>query len=257
VETGFRSGGFNLAAGYPIFKPEYITAYTIGSKNRFLDGRLQLNLEGFYWDYRDQQLAHVGLDKAGVQSLFTQNSGHTTNKGFDVDGRLLLTDTTALNGQLQYLDASYDTFSYQSPIGRLPPYVGCPFAPNPSSPGFYTINCKGKPSFNSPRWTFNIGLDQTVPLNNYKLVGTVDTHFLSSRYTGFDYVAGERVGTTFQTNLQVTFAPISDAWSLAAFVRNIEDNRYTVTSTEFGIGSAVVAVTAPPRTYGARATIKF
>lgn len=55
VSTGFKTGGFFVAAPpNNTFRPETLTAYTVGAKNRFLDNRLQLNLEAFYWDYRDQ-----------------------------------------------------------------------------------------------------------------------------------------------------------------------------------------------------------
>ena len=64
VESGFRSGGFNTSVGFETFQPETITAYTIGSKNRFFGNRVQLNFEGFYWDYRNEQVAHPGFDLA-------------------------------------------------------------------------------------------------------------------------------------------------------------------------------------------------
>ncbi len=49
IETGYREGGFNLAKGYETYQPEYITAYTLGSKNRFLDNSLEVNGELFIW----------------------------------------------------------------------------------------------------------------------------------------------------------------------------------------------------------------
>ena len=48
VETGHRSGGFAPATGFETYEPEYITAYTLGSKNRFFDNRVQLNVEAFW-----------------------------------------------------------------------------------------------------------------------------------------------------------------------------------------------------------------
>ncbi|HYD04137.1 MAG TPA: TonB-dependent receptor, partial [Reyranella sp.] len=68
-ETGFKSGGFFFSSDAGIYQPETIKAWTLGSKNRFLDNRLQVNLEAFYWRYRDQQISHVGLDSAGI-SIF-------------------------------------------------------------------------------------------------------------------------------------------------------------------------------------------
>lgn len=61
---GYKSGGINppLSPVFAVptaFKPESINAYEIGSKNTFLDGTLQLNLTGFYYDYSNLQLARI------------------------------------------------------------------------------------------------------------------------------------------------------------------------------------------------------
>lgn len=61
---GYKSGGINppLAPVFAVpttFKPESINAYEIGSKNTFLNGTLQLNLTGFYYDYSNLQLARI------------------------------------------------------------------------------------------------------------------------------------------------------------------------------------------------------
>ena len=63
VASGYKSGGFFPAVPAPdnSFGPEELTAFTLGSRNRFLDGRLQVNLEAFYWRYRDKQERYVGL----------------------------------------------------------------------------------------------------------------------------------------------------------------------------------------------------
>lgn len=257
IETGFRSGGFSLATGYEIYNPEYLTAYTIGSKNRFFANRLQLNLEGFYWKYKDQQLATVALDRIGRQGLFTQNIGRSTMYGVDAEARLLVTPTTILNGQVQYLHTKYDSFTYQVPIGNAPPFTTCAVSIDTVNPAFRNVDCSGNPTFNSPRWTVNLGGDQTINLGHYKFVGSVDTQFRSSRVVGFDFQPGQRVGSTWTTNAQLSFGPEDDAWSIAGYVRNIENDRYAVMANSVAIGNALVAVTAPPRTYGVRGSFKF
>ena len=60
ISTGFKSGILYSALGQNYSAPEEMTAYTLGSKNRFLDNQLQLNIEAFYWDYKDQQISHLG-----------------------------------------------------------------------------------------------------------------------------------------------------------------------------------------------------
>ncbi|WP_422266398.1 TonB-dependent receptor domain-containing protein, partial [Sphingorhabdus sp.] len=59
---GYKSGGINpplspVFAVSDTFKPEFIDAFEIGSKNTF--GALQLNLTGFYYKYSDLQLSRI------------------------------------------------------------------------------------------------------------------------------------------------------------------------------------------------------
>jgi iron complex outermembrane recepter protein len=63
---GFKSGGINPpfdAALFPnaqkTFGPETINAFEVGTKNRFNDGKIQLNLTGFYYDYKDLQISSI------------------------------------------------------------------------------------------------------------------------------------------------------------------------------------------------------
>ncbi len=61
---GYKSGGINppLSNIYAVpttFKPEFVNAFEIGSKNSFAHGKLQLNLTGFYYLYQDLQLSRI------------------------------------------------------------------------------------------------------------------------------------------------------------------------------------------------------
>ena len=228
----------------------------MGSKNRFLDNRLQLNVEAFYWKYRNQQLATVALDKAGQQSLFTQNIGRSTIAGLDTAGQVLITPTTRLSTEVQYLHTRYATFNYQTPNQGAPPYTGCASTLD-VNPALYDVNCAGKPAYNAPLWTVNPGLEQTVPIGNYKVLASVDSQFRSSRYVGFEFQPAQLVGSTWTTNAQVLFGPSDDSWSIAGFVRNIEDKRFPVTENTYAIASTLVAITEPPRVFGVRASVKF
>jgi outer membrane receptor protein involved in Fe transport len=58
---GYKGGGFNppgvVALGLnPTYDPEFVNAYEIGTKNTLADGRLLLNLTGFYYDYQGYQI---------------------------------------------------------------------------------------------------------------------------------------------------------------------------------------------------------
>jgi iron complex outermembrane receptor protein len=57
VATGHRPGGFNTMDDGSTFEPEELISYELGLKSRFLNDRLQVNGDVFYYDYKDFQLA--------------------------------------------------------------------------------------------------------------------------------------------------------------------------------------------------------
>lgn len=254
-ETGYRTGGFSLSTGYETYQPEKITAYTFGAKNRFFDNRLQLNLEAYRWLYSNQQVNHVGIDLAGQTGSFTQNIGRSTNQGIEAEARYLLTPTTVLSTDIQYLDATYDSFVYQAPIGSAPVVTGC--RQSVTSATLRTVDCSGRPTFNSPKWTANFGIEQTLRLPGYKLVASADTQYRSSRYVGFDYTVQEHQTATFETNAELTLTPDVGRWSLQAYARNLENTRYDVDANLFGLGNILTESTNAPRTYGVRVSYKY
>ena len=212
VETGFRSGGFNTAVGLETYQPEYITAYTVGTKNRFFDNRVQLNVEGFWWEYRNQQVAHATVDQLFRPGSYPQNIGRSTIKGVEAEGRVLVTPTTQLSADVQYLHARNDSFTYQQPQFLGYPYTNCAVTPVGAN---FNINCSGLPSYNSPTWTINLAGQQTVPIGDYKLVFTADTQYKTSRYTYFDYASEQLQPASWTTDAQVAFGPASGKWSVA------------------------------------------
>ncbi|WP_174296987.1 TonB-dependent receptor domain-containing protein [Sphingomonas bacterium] len=254
VETGFRAGGFSLSNGYQTYQPEYITAYTVGLKNRFFDNRVEINAEGFWWQYRNQQVSHLGVDLAGQTGNFTQNVGRSTNRGVEVSGRFALDANTTFTTNFQYLDAKYKSFLFQVPVtAGVLPLTGCPVTL--ASATLASVNCSGKQAFNSPKWTIDLGLNHAFLVGAYKLEAQVDTQFRSGRYVAFDYVRPEYQQANTQTNLQLILAPRQGQYSIAAFVRNLENDRYYTGGGNFG--NLIELLSANPRTYGARVSFTY
>ena len=247
VETGYRAGGFNPTFNYG---PETITAYTIGSKNRFFDNRVQLNLELFEWKYRGQQLTYLGVDPFGRIGVLTQNVGRSTIKGAEVEGQVRVTPTTTLNANVQYLDATYDSFTYATPAR---PLTGCGVTLTTT----FTVDCSGKPAINSPKWTVNLGAEQVIPLGDYRITLRADTQYRSSRYVGFEYIAPEYVDHSWTTNAQVAIGTANGKYVVSAFVRNIEGSRTSTYATPVPASNLIILIPTPPRTYGLRLSTRF
>ena len=256
VETGYRSGGFSAAAGHEDFDPETITSYTLGMKNRFLNNRVQLNLEAFIWDYKNQQVNHVGLDINGRPANYTENVGASKIKGVEVDGRFLITPNTMVSADVQYLDAVQKSFVYKAGPG-LPPLTGCAVSFNAASTSPYTIDCSGLASYNSPKWTINLAAQQTIPIGEYQLIIGADTQFKGMRNIGFAYLPQQTLPGVWSSDAHIQFEPADGHWFVSAYVRNIEDNRTPNYSSTHPTASILIAGTTTPRTFGMRAGIKF
>ena len=255
-ETGYRSGGFSAAVGFETFEPEYITAYTIGSKNRFFDNKLQINLEGFIWEYRNQQVNHVGLDLNGRTANYTQNVGKSRIKGVEVEATALVTPTTMLSASVQYLDAKQVSFAYTAGPG-VPPLTGCNVSFNAANASPYLVDCAGKPSYNSPKWTINLAAQQTISLGDYEIVLGADTQYKSERSIGFAYLPEQTLPSVWRSNVNVSFGPQDKHWSISGYVRNLENHRTPVYSSTHPTASLLIASTTAPRTYGVQAGFKF
>ena len=52
------------------FKPEFINAFELGSKNTLLDGALTLNSDIFYYDYKDYQISEI-VDRTSINLNFS------------------------------------------------------------------------------------------------------------------------------------------------------------------------------------------
>lgn len=264
-ETGYHAGGFSLAPGYETYQPEYLTAITVGSKNRFFDNRAQLNIELYRWKYTNQQVSHFGYDANGTSNLFTENLGRSTIQGLDVDGQFLLTHDTLIRGSYQYLDNKIDQFTYTNPRGgtNLPPVTGCSISDgtqvvNGQPAQVYNINCAGRPGYFSPKSSINLGIDQTFRFGGYKVVAVVDGRYRSNRIIGFERLPQQNSGSDTTFDASVSFAPENDRWSLTGFVRNLTDQEVPVAAQYGGsTGGSISTIYLPPRTYGVRAGFKF
>ncbi|MDZ5648074.1 TonB-dependent receptor [Nitrospirillum sp. BR 11828] len=275
IGTGFKAGGFFASAGPDTYNPEHLTAYSVGLKNRFWDNQVQVNVEAFDYEYRDQQISYLAPSLTGVSSFpyapvfVTQNVGRSRIRGFEVEGRWKATAQDLLTANVQYIDSRYTSFTYNyfSNFGA-PPSVGCPSSvatgvnPAPVAPStIYAVNCSGKPGTNAPRWTANLGYEHEFRFaDGSGLTAAADVYLSASYYTAYDYLAEQVQGGYHMTNLRLTYNAADDRWSVTGYVNNVENQAVVNTSYQpnqaFGNGLNYANI-RPPRTYGVRATVHY
>jgi iron complex outermembrane receptor protein len=226
VSTGWKAGvPQNYDAPYDQQQPEKLTAYTIGSKNRFLDQRLQVNLEAFYWDYTDRQVALtcVPVTQGGIPpaatpacnnvpglSGFVQTNAkksHVQGASVELTVRPVRTDTVTLN--LEFLDqAVHDNMGDYTPLG-LTCRFNCAMdrAPRYSSTvswrHLFELGDRGRVTFDinskieSGQWLGIVSIG-TVPAN----------------------VPASYQGSYGNSNVGLGYSPQGNKWNLRAYVNN-------------------------------------
>jgi len=263
-ETGYRSGGFSIAFGRETYEPEYLDAFTLGSKNRFFDNRLQLNAELFYWKYKDQQVNHAGVDLVGSAGVFTENIGESTIKGLEVDFQFAATESTLLTGSIQHLDNEVKSFSYTTPRDTpLPPLTGCPYVPGTETVAtgdvnVWIIDCSGRDGLQSPGLSFNFGIQHTFDMDSTSLVANIDTRYRGERELGVDYIPLQRADSNFSADASLTLIPDDDSWFVTAYIRNLTDEEVKTNNNYFhSVSDVVTSMYLPPRTFGLRIGYRF
>jgi iron complex outermembrane receptor protein len=288
VSTGFKAGGFDQSAGFTpgshealSFDPESLTAFELGSRNRFLDNRLQINAEAFYWKYKDHQEPRLTEDGLGVFSFDYENAGNATLYGLDLDAVAKPTADDTVRGTVEYLHSKYDTFSYDVPLNT----AGAPFARgagngftsfNPLSPlaattgcavanittgalaGGQHVDCSGFSLTHAPMWSGSFGYEHRFALpGSYSIAAAVDAQFASKRYLAIDFVPNELAPSYVAENAYLTLSAPSEKWSLELFCRNLSNRAIYTGAYQGVVASFVAANIGAPRTYGARLRVDF
>ncbi|WP_219894273.1 TonB-dependent receptor [Aquisediminimonas profunda] len=257
-ETGFKSGGFFFSGDNGVFRPETISAFTVGSKNKFFDNRVQLNAELFYWRYKDQQISHLAFDSAGDIIFATENIGRATYKGAEIDTQFLVTNNTLLSADIQYLDAKYNDFVYFTPNlnGGAGNGTACPTI---GTPGLsYTVDCSGRRPPFAPEWTVNLGGQQTIPLaNSGKIIVRARAHYQSGSMAGLEFTQVEFQKGYWQADAEISYTASQSRFTVAAYINNAFNKTVLAQSFPNLFSLFTVGTLRPPRTFGVRAGISF
>ncbi len=271
ASSGFKAGGFNQLVALTAppgsnqassFEPEKLTAFEVGIKNTFLDRRLQLNVEGFYWDYQDHQEAHVALSGRGVVGLSFENAGNATIYGGSADIIFKPYRSGTFHAAVEFVHSRYDEFSFlQNAAFLFPGSTGCAVVPTtivgPAGP-VVRVDCSGFQVTRSPKWSGTAGYAHRFELGSGdEIEANVDLVFASERWLAADFLPIERADAYATIDASITYRAQSGL-SLTAFGRNLSNEAvYTGAQQSPYSPGVVVASIGAPRMYGVRADIRF
>ncbi len=233
---GYRSGAFNGSAFlYPsdvsIVDPETLDAYEVGFKSQILDNTVQLNGAVFYYEYSDQQFLNVDSTTA-AQTLVSIESSTIAGAELELTARPL--EQLMLKAGVGWLDTKVDK-------GTL---AG--------------INLKGKELLAAPELNLNISADYDIDLGDTGVITLhADASFVDKQH--FDIFNTESIkgDDYWLSNARIAFEPSDSSYTLAAWIKNIEDKNYTTQAIAFPDFGFDYFQLGAPRSIGVEATLRF
>ncbi|MFN7399849.1 MAG: TonB-dependent receptor [Sandaracinobacter sp.] len=250
VSTGFRSGGFN--AGFftnPLlpgaFGPETVTAYEIGSKNRFMDNRVQLNLSAYRNEFRDLQVQNQFL-------VVNPATGATTTASIILNAASAYSQGIEAELQAQPVPALNIAMSGTLMRARYRDYANVP------APANYTglLDYSGNHIPYSPDWkltglvSYDFDLDGAGTLSPQATLVWSDGFYLTDTNTVLD-----RQDSFAKLDLRLAWSSADDRFGFDLFVNNVTDV-ITMQRATFGSRGLNQSFDAP-RMYGLRARARF
>ncbi len=236
----FNGGGYTNSAGITYIKPEYVNAYEIGAKGRFLDRRLSLALAAFYYDYQNQQLQDT---RPGPVS-FLLNAPKSESYGFEGEATYRASSRFSVNASVGYLHATYKELTLSG------------------------TNLAGNDLPFAPRWTAQGGFDWAPldiaggPLTFSPNLNYVSRQFFSP-FNAVNAAGGAQVNSELQ---QGAYVKVNGAitWTrgnvtLRAWVQNLLQEKTLAYGLDLrGAGFPFnYLVPAQPRTYGGSVRFTF
>jgi len=255
VGTGYKSGGFDSVGAYD---PETNTAYELGAKLNFGSyGENLINGNVFYYDYKDLQTP-VLLDPSVGQQVF--NAGAATIWGVELETAIELSPNDFFTASFNYLNAQYDELLASYAIFDTVNPGNNGLADLDPGPALVQPDLSGNKLPQSPAFTITMGYDHIFDLGNAgTLTASAFTRFKGEYFLNSFNYRSTRQEAFSQTDLSVKYQPLNEAFSIQAFVRNIEDEQPLAYANFISAGpdDNFDFQFGAPRTYGVRIGIDF
>jgi len=234
-QTGFQPGTFDVFPDASTEESELLS-FTVGAKNRLLNGHLIFNNEAFYYIY-DNLLTQAFNAATGTNFL---TNADVIIYGLQSDLALVPAsmENTKFTLSLGYLHARYDDFIEDS----LDAFNGGQLQ-------------------NAPDWTATLGIVHDWPLRSGANVqADLSSRFESGFWGDFSHSSGLYQDSYTKTDLALTYQSGSGNWTLGLWAKNLENQDVQSAAatgnpiTDPGPGAPFLEA---PRTYGLRFTVNW
>jgi outer membrane receptor protein involved in Fe transport len=224
LNRGYRAGFGEVVAGSTAINqvsPEYLWSYELAYRSRWLDDRLQMNANVFYYDYSNQQIVVDNPLVAGTS--VTQNAGKSHAYGAEIEGRARVLDGLTVVASVGLLKTEFD--EAVTAIG--------------------TFNGKSFPE--SPAVTASLG---AIYKHRSGVFAAADISFTDGYYSAGDLLNDPRRYVDSYTLVNARIGYETKHATISLFARNLLNEKY-LTSISAGYNEATIG---DGRMIGIRAT---
>ena len=234
VSRGYKSGttpinAANLARQNAPVTQEKLTAYEVGVKASLADRKVQANLSGFYYDYRDKQISTYFADP--IYTALSRLDNVPKSEAYGVEGELVLRPVkgVTLTGNALWLKTRINSYNGTNAAGQPQNFDGSEF-------------------IYSPRFQAGMTLVYDTPVtDNLDLTGAFSLRYQSKSNTIFENLALYKIPAYAVANASLGVRSAS-GWSASIWAKNLFDKYYW--SAVASNANVVVRFPNPPRTYG-------
>ncbi|MDP3748625.1 MAG: TonB-dependent receptor [Phenylobacterium sp.] len=232
-DRGYKSGTFtsqaqNRTQATFLVQPEKLDNFNLGMKTEWLDGRLRLNADAYYIDYKDLQVFEFGSTLN-----FVLANADATIKGLEVSAVAAPTRWLTVGGTTSYLDGQFDT----NPVfaGAVLPY-------------------KGNRLSRAPRYKASMFAETRADVGGGELLGRLNYDYQSSFFYDPANGPASRQAAYGLLGGYLSWAR-EDGLKIALTADNLTNKRYSVHNIVFqGMG---LRLFAPPRNYSVTVSKRF
>ncbi|ONF95410.1 TonB-dependent receptor [Sphingomonas jeddahensis] len=242
ISRGYKSGtspinaASNAAQNLPA-RQEQLTAYEIGAKLGLLDRKVQLNLAGFYYDYKDKQISAYFADP--IYTALARLDNIPKSEAYGIEGELTVRPVRPLTliANALWLKTRINGYVGTNAAGRPQDFDGARF-------------------IYSPEWTLSgtALFDQPVS-DALSFTANANVRWQSRQTTIFEYNPLYDIKPYTVVNAGFGVKAADESWALNVWARNLFDEYYwnAVASN----ANIVVRFPGQVRTYGATAAFRF
>lgn len=235
VNRGHKAGSFNYV--FLSFAPldfstiphdeEVLTSYEVGYKGSFLDKRARLNINAFYYDYKDHQAS------------FFVNLANTIGN----------VDATAIGGEVELTVSATE---------RLEFMLGASFIDTEAKDvGLPDGSVRDRELAFTPSYTLNGLVRYSWPLAGGELTAQVDANFIDDFCFTVVCHPSEEEDSYVVSNARLTYTDDSDNWSVSVFVRNLSEEEYRIYTLDASFIGFTTNRVGSPRWVGATASYQW